>query len=139
MDQDFDYDVGAVILDNPLPCGEHFGLCTLDTAAIESIVLHIAGFPMFQQPEITPDANLKRELVYAAGLTKALDRNIMYDFFGGHGSSGSPIWVRTGSGHRLVVAIHHRREQKDNKLVRYGLRVSNELLLLIRSWIAEAE
>jgi V8-like Glu-specific endopeptidase len=137
-DRDLDYDLGAIILDQPLPDRGHFGLCTLETSIVESSLVHCAGFPLLpQQSDVQ-----SRGMTHAAGKAAPLDRAIMYNFYGGGGSSGSPLWVRTAAGHRLVVAIHHRNASQDKqprKDIRYGVRVTEELFRCIKSWIDEAE
>ena len=137
--RDLDYDVGAIILDHPLPNHGHFGLCTLETSIIESALVHCAGFPFFKQPQSEEQS---RTFVHAAGKAAPLDRAIKYNFYGGGGSSGSPLWVRTAAGHRLVIAIHHRNALQDkepSKDTRYGVRVTEELFRCIKLWIDEAE
>jgi V8-like Glu-specific endopeptidase len=134
-DRDFDYDVGAIILDRPLPNRGHFGLCCPETSIIKSSVVHCAGFPFFKQPQ--PEGQ-SRTLVHAAGKVTPADRVIEYNFYGGGGSSGSPLWVRTAAGHRLVMAIHHRAKDP-GKDIRYGVRITQELFRCIKLWIDEGE
>jgi V8-like Glu-specific endopeptidase len=133
--RDLDYDVGAIILDRPLPNHDHFGLCCLETSIIESSLVHCAGFPFFKQPQSEEQT---RTLVHAAGKATPLDRAIEYNFYRGGGSSGSPLWVRTAAGHRLVIAIHTRNKDP-GKDIRYGVRVTQELFRCIKLWIDEAE
>jgi len=135
-EQNLDYDFGAIILNDALAKLGHFGLCTVETSIIDSVILHCAGFP-------APDANKieeqERTLMHAANKAKVIDLEIKYNFFGGIGSSGSPLWVRTASGHRLVVAIHHRNAGQSKSHERYGLLLRGEVLEIIDSWIKEVD
>jgi glutamyl endopeptidase len=135
---DLDYDVGAILLDSPLPNEGHFGLGVLETSIIDSALVHCAGFPFSQQP---PTNNGSRTFTHGAGKVASLERKIKYDFYGGGGASGSPVWVQTAAGHRIVIAIHHRtgQEKERSQNIRYGVRVTDKLFQCMKSWIQEAE
>jgi V8-like Glu-specific endopeptidase len=137
--RDYDYDVGAIILDHPIPTNGYFGLCVLKNSIVDSSLVHCAGFPFLKEPT---SKDQPRPFVHAAGKVASTERAIKYGFYRGVGSSGTPLWVRTAAGHRLVTAIHTRqppKEDESNRDIRYAVRLTGELVRCIKSWIDEAE
>lgn len=97
-DDDAGHDWGIIHLDAPLPLPDEaaFTLHAASDAALSAAEVFAAGYP--GQGGLT-SATLQ--------VTPLADR-LLYEGFGGVGTSGAPLWIWGPSGERLVVGIHSR-------------------------------
>jgi V8-like Glu-specific endopeptidase len=134
--QNIEHDIGAIVLDRPLNDRGHFGLCSFEQPFGDATVLHCAGFPLDTSRAFVRPYHA---CMHGAGSAAIHGPFMKYKFFGGRGTSGSPVWLRTAAGHRLVIAIHQRKGGPSEEAGSYGLCFTDEIVRTIASWIDETK
>ena len=136
QNQDPDYDIGCIHLDQPASDSlGWFSVAVMSNADLEHSLVNISGYPGDR-------GNGREQYFHANRILRAGPRRIFYDVDTFGGQSGAPVWIyEDGSNVPVVVGIH--AYGTGGTPADYGIlansapRIVPEVLEQIRQWMAE--
>jgi glutamyl endopeptidase len=135
VDNDRDYDYGAILLPEDKRFGDElgwFGYATRDDAYLRGVTLNLAGYPGDggkagpQRQQGTPWYNSRT-------VSDVNEKQITYEIDTWGGQSGSPVWEMAPDGSRYGLAIHTWGTSVNNG----GTRITSEVFDNVVSWAGQ--
>lgn len=132
-----DYDFGAIHLS---PAAEEitrktgwFATAVMSDAALVKQRVNVSGYPATVR---TSRPNGTQQFFHAKQIVSVSPLRVFYDIDTTEGQSGSPVWLQTASGPR-VIGIHAYGVSTASPRANSGPRLTQPVLSLIEEWLAK--